>query len=167
MTKPYVCAACLAIALVSGACVQAGGTATPDPAAGPGEISFRLEGAGGAAVVVPVRLNDKGPYDFVVDTGATLTCLDEKLADELGLPAVRGVVGRGATLGSSSGAIELRRLDAIAIGETRATDLTACVLDLENIRGAGLDVHGLLGLNVLKAYTVTLDFKRSVMSLTP
>jgi predicted aspartyl protease len=166
MTLSHRLAAWLAAAITAGACTQPMGTATPDPAAAPGEIPFTLEGAGGAAIVVPVRINDKGPYDFVVDTGATLTCLDAKLADELALPAMRGTIGRGATLGGS-GTVGLRRVESIGIGETRATGVTACVLDLNNIRAAGLDVHGLLGLNVLKAYTVTFDFKRNILSLRP
>ena len=156
----------LAAAVLSIACTQPIGTATPDPAAGPGEIAFTFEGAGGAAIVVPVRLNDKGPYDFVLDTGATLTCLDAALADELSLGNVPGVLGQGATLGSS-GPIALRKLDSISIGEARSTDVTVCTLDLANIREVGLDVDGLLGLNVLKAYRMTLDFKRNVLSLQP
>ena len=49
----------------------------------------------------------------------------------------------------------------------RTTGVTVCTLDLANIREAGLEVRGLLGLNVLKAYRVTIDFKRSVLSLQP
>ncbi|MEX2272230.1 MAG: retropepsin-like aspartic protease [Vicinamibacterales bacterium] len=156
----------LIASVITSACTMPAGTATPDPAAGPGEIAFRLGGAGGAAIVVPVSLNGKGPYDFVLDTGATLTCLDESLAEELSLARVPGVIGRGATLGSS-GPVGLRRLDSISIGEARSTDVTVCTLDLANIRAMGLEVRGLLGLNVLKAYTVTLDFKRNVLSLQP
>lgn len=166
MTMHHARAVWLAAAVASAACTQPMGTATPEAGAAPGQTPFTLEGAGGAAVVVPVRLNDRGPYAFVLDTGATLTCLDQMLADELSLPEERGMLGRGATIGGS-GAVSLRRLESIGIGETRATDLTACTLDLEHIRAAGLDVRGLVGLNLLKAYTVTIDFKRNVLSLTP
>ena len=33
-------------------------------------------------------INGSGPYDFMLDTGASLTMLDPKLADELALPRV-------------------------------------------------------------------------------
>jgi hypothetical protein len=127
MTMQHARAAVLAAALLAAGCLQvpAGSTATPTAAAG--EIPFTLAGAGEAAIVVPVRLNGKGPYGFVLDTGATLTCLDTALADELSLPQAAGVAGRGATLGGS-GRVELRRLESIAIGEAGATGVTVCAL---------------------------------------
>lgn len=155
------------VLVLAAGCVQVpAGSTTAKASAEPGEIPFTLAGAGEAAIVVPVRLNGAGPYDFVLDTGATLTCLDAALADELDLPTPTGMVGRGATIGGG-GQMQLRRLESIAIGEASATGVTVCALDLEHIRGAGLDVHGLLGLNVLKAYTVTIDFERSLLSLVP
>lgn len=167
IVSPRLLAAVLAAALFSAACVVQSGsdTATADPSA-PGEIPFTLAGTGGAAVVVEGRLNGRGPYRFVVDTGATLTCVDDGLAEELALPTVPGVIGHGATIGRA-GAVTLRRLESIELGNAKATDLTVCVLDLANLAGAGLHVDGLVGLNVLRAYTVTFDFKRNILSLEP
>ncbi len=59
----------------------------------PGEVSFKLAGANEAALIVPVKINGKGPYDFVLDTGATFTCVDRKLAEELTLPDWSGPLG--------------------------------------------------------------------------
>lgn len=166
MTPTHAARAAVLGLLVLAACVQvpvdSSGSATPAA----GEMSFSFQGAGDAAIVVPVRLNGQGPYDFVLDTGATLTCLDTALARELDLPEARGVVGRGATLGSSGG-VEVYRLDSLAIGDATVNDLMACALDLEHIRGAGLDVDGLVGLNVLKQYTMTIDFDRRMLRLEP
>jgi predicted aspartyl protease len=131
---------------------------------GEGEIRFTLAGRGEAAIVVPVYVNDRGPYDFVLDTGATLTCVDRILAEELDLPPVRGVVGVGATVGTS-GQVDLLRVDRIAVGDAGATDVTVCAVDLATMRDVGLQAHGLLGLNVLKEYRVTLDFRNQVLSL--
>src|SRR5262249_50234237 len=38
--------------------------------------------------VVEVKINDKGPYRFILDTGAQGSVLDQGLADELKLPVV-------------------------------------------------------------------------------
>ena len=38
-----------------------------------------------AVAIVPVILNDSGPYDFVLDTAAQITAIDPKLAAELHL----------------------------------------------------------------------------------
>jgi predicted aspartyl protease len=131
---------------------------------GEGEIRFTMAGRGEAAIIVPVYLNGQGPYDFVLDTGATLTCVDRKLADELDLPPMRGVIGVGATVGTS-GQVDLLRVDRLSVGEAGASDVTVCAVDLQSIRDVGLEAHGLLGLNVLKEYRVTLDFRNQVLSL--
>src|SRR3954452_18473607 len=39
----------------------------------------------GALLVIPVKVNQSGPYDFMVDTGAQTTTVDEELASQLRL----------------------------------------------------------------------------------
>ena len=39
----------------------------------------------GPMLIVPVEINSRGPYDFVLDTGSTVTILDGPLFRELGL----------------------------------------------------------------------------------
>lgn len=134
----------------------------------PHESGFRnalLTGAGGAALVVPVRVNGGGPYDFVLDTGATLTCVDRALADSLGLPEARGALGVGAGIRSGPGAMRLVEIDSLSVGGARAEGLTGCTLDLEQFRALGLDARGLLGLNFLREFRVTLDFDAGRLTL--
>jgi predicted aspartyl protease len=102
----------------------------------PGEVRFDLSGPGGAAVVVPVNVNGKGPFPFILDTGATLTCLDTTLADELTLEEVRGVTAVGGTV-MGTGTVKLVVVDSLEVGTARADDLRACVLDLAAIGKAG------------------------------
>ena len=39
-------------------------------------------------IIVPVSINGSGSYDFLLDTGCAKTMIDQKLAEELGLPQV-------------------------------------------------------------------------------
>jgi hypothetical protein len=130
-----------------------------------GEIAFRFEGHGDAALVVPVFINEQGPFDFVLDTGATITCVERETAAQLGLDPVRGVVGVGAGVGSA-GRLELVRVDSLRIGPVRAFDLNACLLDLQHMEAVGATIHGLVGLNFLRSFRVVLDFERNVVTLT-
>lgn len=156
-----------ALLLACSACVQTDvGGAGVAPDAKPGEIAFELAGPNDTAILVPVTIGGKGPYRFVLDTGATLTCVGETLATELSLPEPRGVLGRGATLGGG-GSMRLVQIDSLRIDETEATDVMACAIDLSQMRDIGLEFDGLLGLNVLKNFRVTLDFERKVMRLEP
>lgn len=130
-----------------------------------GEIPLRVAGRGGAVLMVAAHINGAGPYNLVLDTGATLTCLDEHLARELQLPRKTGAVGLGAGVGGS-GRVALVQVDSVRLGASTVSNLTACVLDLRHLRelGAG-GVSGLLGLNFLTGFHVTLDFERRLMTL--
>lgn len=129
-----------------------------------GEIAFRLAGAGGAAIAVPVYINGHAPVDLILDTGATLTCVDNELATELALPQRIGAIGVGASVGGT-GPLKLVRIDSLRVAGARAADITACALDLKGLRAISPSVHGLLGLNFLKNFRVTIDFKRRVLTL--
>ena len=129
-----------------------------------GEVAFRLEGPGEAALVVPVHLNGQGPYNFILDTGATLTCVADSTAAQLELPERRapGAVGVGV---GGAGRLRLATVDSLRLGEARAFDLPVCVLDLSQTSLLGTRIDGLLGLNVLRSFRVTLDFERTVVRL--
>ena len=116
--------------------------------------------------MVAAHINGTGPYNLVLDTGATLTCLDERLAAQLSLPRKTGAIGLGAGVGGS-GRVALVHVDSIRLGSATVRNLTACVLDLAHLRelGAG-GVSGLLGLNFLTPFHVTLDFDQRIMTLT-
>src|SRR5436190_23248466 len=71
-----------------------------------GEVPFELAPPNDAAVIVPVKINGHGPFKFVLDTGATFTCIDQKLVDQLKLPEWRGQFGIGV-LQPTEGAVKL------------------------------------------------------------
>lgn len=129
-----------------------------------GEIDFRLAGPGGAALIVPVQINGEGPWDFVLDTGATVTCVDQEVQDALELPHRRGVVGIGAGI-EGTGRLRFARVDSLRVGSATAFDLSVCVLDLQHLERVGATVHGLIGLDFLREFHVTLDFERRVLTL--
>jgi predicted aspartyl protease len=148
------------------ACQQVGTPARVEAPAdsAAGEVAFELAGPGGAALIVPVHLNGQGPFRFVLDTGATLTCVEQRIARQLELPEARGVTGVGAGVGAA-GRVQLLRLDSLRVGAARAEDLMACALDLEHTGEVGLEIDGLLGLNFLRSFHKTLDFEREVLLL--
>ena len=154
----------LMITLALAACDFAAPARTQAPAdSAAGELKFKLQGPNEAAFVVPVHINGRGPIDFVLDTGATLTCIDVSLARELDLPE-EGPMGGVAIGAMSAGAIETVRMDSLRVGNASAFDIAACRLDLAALRNA-LGVQGLVGLNFLKQFDVAIDFERRVLRL--
>lgn len=132
---------------------------------GAGQVPLRVAGRGGAVLMVAAHINGNGPYNLVLDTGATLTCIDERLARELRLPRKSGAVGVGAGA-VGSGRVLLVRVDSVRLGGSTVRNMTACVLDLSHLRDLGAGgVSGLLGLNFLAEFHVTLDFQNRVLTL--
>lgn len=165
--RARVLAPVLPLLALVGACE--GGLGTPQRVSVPadsaaGETAFRLAGPGGAALVVPVYLDGKGPFDLILDTGATLTCVDEALARELGLRERVGAIGGAVGVGGA-GRVRLYALDSLRLGATSAAGLTVCAIDLGGLAAVSPGTRGLLGLNFLKSFRVTLDFERAVVRL--
>lgn len=131
-----------------------------------GELPFRMVGIGGAAIAVPVSINGHPPVDLILDTGATLTCIDSGLAREWGLPEQRLTGGIVVGIGASGG-VRMHRVDSVRVGAAVARRLSVCSMDLQALRTVSSDVRGLLGLNVLRNFRMTLDFDRRVLRLAP
>ena len=132
--------------------------------ASPGEVRFEMAPPNDAAIVVPVEINGKGPYKFVLDTGATFTCIDTKLVEELKLPEWKGQFGV-AVITPSEGSVRLVSVDTLEVGNAKASHLQACTIDLQQMKRMGLDVRGLVGLNFLKSYRMSIDFEKRVLKL--
>src|SRR6266571_4155151 len=130
----------------------------------PGEVNFELAPPNDAAIIVPVKINGHGPYKFVLDTGATFTCIDQKLVDELKLPEWRGQLGVGVIM-PTEGNIKLVDIDSLEVGNVKAKELKACAIEFSRLQTGGLDARGLVGLNFLKSFRVKIDFKKKVLHL--
>lgn len=131
----------------------------------PGEVNFELAGPNEAALIVPVKINGQGPYDFVLDTGATFTCVDRPLAEELKLPDWSGPLGSVVITGGE-GQMGFVKIDKLEVGDTAsATELVACKLDLSRMQPPGFGIKGLVGLNFLKNYRLTIDFQSKKLRL--
>lgn len=143
------------------------GVRSPDlpSQASPGEVQFKLAGPNEAAMVVPVKINGHGPYDFVLDTGATFTCVDRELAGTLKLPEWSGPLGT-IVLKPGDTDMGLVKIDKLEVGNNvSASDLVACTIDLSRMQPPGFGLKGLVGLNFLKSYKVTIDFERNSVRL--
>src|SRR3989442_7972455 len=87
------------------------------------DTSVPLRLVGDRLVVVPVMVNGRGPFDFLLDTGTNTTVVDPELADELGLhaedrvsmitPAGERVVPRGRLASVTVGPKTVEGLEAL------------------------------------------------------
>jgi predicted aspartyl protease len=126
-------------------------------AAGPVDpvVPLAIDARGGVAVAV--RVNDAGPFTFILDTGASRSIVSDDLAGELGAP----VVAQSEVVTSAGSEMRVVvRLASITLASARVNALLAPVLPAARLRRLGRGVRGLLGQDFLSAFNYTLDYRR-------
>lgn len=105
----------------------------------------------------PVMINGQGPFQFLIDTGANVSCVSHDLAQRLMLtslsPArVHTIVGVRERPGVM--------IDRLQVGERKRKDVRAAALPLTD----GLD--GVLGIDWLTGQRLELGFKAKSLAIT-
>ncbi len=113
-------------------------------------------------IIIPVLVNGRGPFDFAVDTGAGLTAVSEALASELGLERGKSAVVRGGA-GDTSGFVT--QVASLEVAGARCSNTTVIVSGFFGGLSAatGVAIDGIVGYNVLRQHTVTIDYPRSTI----
>jgi len=110
-------------------------------------------------MTVPVSIDGRGPYSFIVDTGSERTVISRELAQDLGLDP-----GRTATVYSMT---EVSRIDTVVIPALEVGRRTVNGIHAPALSRRNLGAEGLLGVDSLRSQRVELDFVRQEMTVTP
>ena len=127
------------------------------------KLKFRLAGGAQPLILLPIHVNDRGPFDFILDTGAGTSLVSIDLARELNLKTI------GSKHGQTAGgkvAVSLAKVDSIRAGEIKLENVDVGIVDLSQIGGSvGAKIDGDLGYNFLKHFRVTIDYRDLVLRL--
>ncbi len=134
----------------------------PGSAESPQKVTVSMRPYKGTRSVVAVKVNGAGPYDFMVDTGATITVLDTALFNELGLRAEgssRIVSPAGATNQVLSHVKEIT-LDCLSVQNITVVSVQS------PLKGSNYHaVRGILGENFLRHFDILFDNQHRTMTL--
>src|ERR1700758_3997132 len=103
-------------------------TATLSPKSA--KVKFRLAGGAQPLILLPVHVNGRGPFDFILDTGAGTSLLSTELANQLEVKIL------GSKEGQSTGgkvSVSLGKVNSLAVGETKLDGVDVGVVDLGQI----------------------------------
>lgn len=126
----------------------------PQPPGSP-DVAARLETAFDDAkrMVVPAYINGRGPFGFVVDTGANRSVVASEVAAICDLPSAGKADVHGIAGVEPANLVAVRRL---AVGE-----VVSSALELPTVPRAKLGADGLLGVDILRGRRMLLNFAQN------
>lgn len=109
-------------------------------------------------ILVRAKINGKGPYNFILDTGAPALFVSTAVCKKLGVEADKDGWGTFDRLEIEGGAVVPKAKGKIA---------DPFQLEGMNRMGlAGVELHGVIGYNIMAQFRVELDFTRDTMTWT-
>jgi len=112
-------------------------------------------------IYIPVIVNCKERL-WVLDTGASMSCLDKRFADSLGVVSQGEIKGKGA-----GGALDvgLGTLPPFSLQGIEFDQQTVAIIDMSNlIRLLGVDIAGILGFDFLSRFVSKIDYAHELLS---
>jgi hypothetical protein len=130
---------------------------TPKPAGGETyEVPYRLTNV--KHILVRAKINGKGPYNFILDTGAPALFVSTKAAKELGVKPNR------------SGFATFDRFEiegGVVIAKARGVvEDPPQLLGMNGLGIAGFELHGMIGYDLIAPYRMEIDFTKDTMTWT-
>jgi predicted aspartyl protease len=122
--------------------------APDDPNATPTTVDAQVSES--SHLLAPVTINGSGPYNFLLDTGANTSCVSQRLAERLQLPA-----GPPTRVHTAVG-VRMRPsvvLNTLQIGEQNRRRVRTPTLPIDG------EIDGILGVDWLKGQRLVLDFR--------
>ncbi|MBI3824195.1 MAG: PDZ domain-containing protein [Planctomycetes bacterium] len=121
-----------------------------------GLVPFRLTDT--HHTLVRVKINGKGPFNFIVDTGCPVLLIAEPVGEKAGLKTEKG----WATLDTLDleGGFQLKKVKA-------RVETPFQIKGMNSMGLAGVELHGLMGYTVLAKYKMEFDYTKKQMAWTP
>ncbi|MBN9287201.1 MAG: hypothetical protein BGO43_02170 [Gammaproteobacteria bacterium 39-13] len=131
------------------------------------DISLPMNRISSKHYCVDVYINHRGPFKFLVDTGASLSVISQELANKLNLETVKRVK---FSRNNSQFRGNLYRIPSLRLGSAEIYDYDMMVYPEPTFisylkEGFHEHIDGILGIGAFYEYLLTLDFQHSVLRL--
>jgi hypothetical protein len=126
-------------------------------------VPFELLKSGHMAV--QVKVNGKGPYRLIFDTGAPVTLVNNKVAKAAGL-----LKNAPTSLFSFFGTAGEVKIKDLQVGEQKASGVSAIVMDhptVEAMARAFGPIDGIVGFPFFARFKMTVDYQAKTLTFVP
>ena len=107
-------------------------------------------------LIVPVKINGTGPHNFILDTGSSVVCVCDRLAQDLQLEEGDSHEALGA---SGTFKINVVKIKSISVGKALRRNLDVAVMELSEISlKMGMTIDGILGYDFLRKYQLSINY---------
>ncbi len=115
------------------------------------------------SIVVEAKVNGRGPFSMILDTGVNPSVIDRSTAQEIGLRvSAQGEQGSGT--GKEGNLSYETSLPLVELGGLKAEKVEALATDLSKMSAAfGKPLQGVLGYSLLKDRVVQFDYPKRVV----
>lgn len=120
--------------------------------------TFALDTDAHYRMMVDVNIGDRGPYSFVIDTGAERTVIAQEVAQQLALKS-----GTPIDLHSLGNMV---RAQTVVIPRLSVNQLSVRRIQAPALAQRDIGAAGILGIDALQSKNVLMDFKVKTMTLT-
>ncbi len=117
-------------------------------------VTLPMQDMGGRPVI-EVKINGKGPYRFILDTGAATTVVSDELVHELSLAPPAGVQVAAVGGGPAPAIVVIRNL---RIGDATLKDMIAAAMPLSSLLKGASPPQGVLSAASFPGYLLTCDY---------
>jgi hypothetical protein len=115
--------------------------------------------------IVQVMLNGQGPFDFVVDSAAGMSLVDNVLVEQLGLPTL-GEAHVGDATSQAARPAKIVTLDELRVGEAAFKNSAAVATGFRDLFADDPNPPvGILGFNLFRKLLVTFDYPGGVLRI--
>jgi len=115
---------------------------------------------------VEIMINGTGPHTFVLDTGASVTVVNQSLVKSLNLP-ILGETEVGSPMGTVPIVVDSLAIADVGLGEVHVKNLSAISMDLDPMFGGLGAPAGILSAAGLDGFLVTIDLPNDQVLVRP
>lgn len=135
---------------------------TPASETKPVTVPFELLKSGHMAVMI--KINGKGPYRVIFDTGAPVTLFNNKIAKEANL---QKNAKQSMPIFGMGGQVTVKELE---VGDLKAEGVAAIIMDHPTVSALSMalgPIEGIVGFPFFARYKMTLDYQAKEMTFVP